>query len=66
MAEKEWLIKVSDKDYFDLPDKLKLNATAYFNEYQDYKDDELFIKLHRAHKKAKKELEQYKFNRRHG
>lgn len=35
------------------------------NEYEKHKDDENYIRLKKAEKKAKKDLQEYLFNKRH-
>lgn len=66
MAEKEWLIKIPDKEFFDIPKKYRVKAIAYYNDYNELKEDTTFIHLYKKYKKAKKELEEYKFKKRNG
>lgn len=65
MGNKEWIIRVPDEEYFNLPLKLREKATVFHNTYQEMKDDEVFMDLYKKYKKAKKELESYKFKKIH-
>ncbi len=64
--EKEYHIRVNESEYMELPKKFRERSIAIFNDYDEHKDDEIFKGLYNRYKKAKKELEKYKFNKRHG
>ena len=65
-AKKQWTITIEDSEYKDLPDWLCDKARVYFNDYEDYKDDPYFKALYKKYRKAREELDTYKFNKRHG
>lgn len=50
----------------DIPIQFRERATAIFNDYDEYKDNPIFKQLYKTYKKAKKDLETFKFNQRHG
>ena len=63
---KQYRIIVDEEQYLKLPLELKLKAVAFFDDYDEHKDDPRFKVLLKALKKAKKNLEEYKFIKRHG
>jgi len=46
----------------DIPPAFRSRATFVDNDYDTYKDDERFKALYKDYKKAKKALEDYKFD----
>lgn len=63
---KDYYIRFSEKEYMDIPAQFRDRATFIDNDYDSHKDDPMFKALYSKYKKAKKELEAYKFNKRHG
>lgn len=64
-AKKQWTITIEDSEYMEIPDWLRDKARVYFNDYEDYKDDPLFQALYKKYRKAREDLDIYKFNARH-
>jgi len=62
---KEYYIRFSEEEYFDIPAQFRTRATFVDNDYEKYKDNERFKALYKAYKKAKKSLEDYKYDCRH-
>jgi len=62
---KEYYIRFSEEEYMDIPPQFRSRATFVDNDYDSYKDDEMFKSLYKEYKKAKKALEDYKFDLRH-
>ena len=62
---KEYRIIISEEEMLQMPYKIKLRAVAFFNDYDEHKDDEVFKALYKRRKKINKEIEDYKFNKRH-
>jgi len=46
----------------DIPPAFRSRATFVDNDYDTYKDDEIFKALYKVYKKAKRQLEDYKFD----
>ena len=63
---KGYYIRLSKEEYMEVPPKFRERATFFDNDFEKYANDPLFISLYSKYKKAKKELETYKFNKRHG
>lgn len=61
-----YYIRITKEEYMDIPPKFRDRATFFDNDFEKYSDDPIFISLHTRYKKSKKELETYKFNKRHG
>ena len=61
-----YYIRLSKEEYMDIPKKFRERATFFDNDFEKYSEDPLFIALHTKYRKAKKELETYKFGKRHG
>jgi len=59
---KEYYIRFSEEEYMDIPPAFRSRATFVDNDYESYKDDERFKALYKAYKKAKKALQDYKFD----
>jgi hypothetical protein len=59
---KEYYIRFSEEEYMDIPPAFRSRATFVDNDYDTYKDDERFKALYKDYKKAKKALEDYKFD----
>ena len=59
---KEYYIRFSEEEYMDIPPAFRTRATFVDNDYDRYKDDERFQVLYKAYKKAKRQLEDYKFD----
>lgn len=64
-GSKEFFLKVREEEYLDLPPKLRMRAEARYNDYHLYKDDDVFKKLYARLKKARDDLRNYKFDKRH-
>lgn len=64
-GSKEFFLRLREEEYFDLPQYLREKATVYYNDYDLYKDDPMFIELSKKHSKAKKDIENYKYEKRH-
>ena len=62
---KEYYIRFSEEEYMDIPPAFRSRATFVDNDYDSYKDDERFKSLYKEYKKAKKALEDYKYDCRH-
>jgi len=63
---KEYYIRFTEEEYMDIPPAFRTRATFVDNDYDRYKDDERFKVLYKAYKKAKRQLEDYKFDLRNG
>ena len=63
---KEYYIRFSEEEYMDIPPAFRSRATFVDNDYDSYKDDERFKALYKVYKKAKRQLEDYKFDLRNG
>ena len=63
---KEYYIRFSEEEYMDIPPAFRIRATFVDNDYDRYKDDERFKALYKDYKKAKKALENHKFDLRNG
>ena len=59
--EKEFYTKFKESEWFDMPSKFTQRATIIDNNTVEYRDDERFNDLYRAYIKAKKALENRKF-----
>lgn len=59
---KEYYIRFSEEEYMNIPPAFRSRATFVDNDYDTYKDDERFKALYKSYKKAKKSLEDYKFD----
>ncbi len=64
--DKEYYIRIKESEYMDIPIQFRERATAIFNDHDEYKDNPIFKQLYKTYKKAKKDLETFKFNQRHG
>ncbi len=64
-GSKEFFLRLREEEYFDLPQHLREKATVYYNDYELYKDDPLFVSLNKKLSKAKKDVEVYKYEKRH-
>lgn len=60
---------MQEADFNELPagvrDKFNHIEVRESNEYETHRDDPNYIKLYKAKKKAKKDLQEYLFNKRH-
>ena len=63
---KDYYIRFSESEYMEIPAKFRSRATFIDNDYESYKEDPMFKAIYAKYKKIKKELETYKFNKRHG
>ncbi len=63
---KEYFLRLLEAEYFDLPQHLKEKAVVYYNDYQQYKDNPQFQTLNKAYRKSKRDLEDWKYEQRHG
>lgn len=63
---KEYYIRFSEAEYMDIPAKFRTRATFVDNDYDSYKDDPTFKAIYSNYKKAKKQLEDFKYDKRHG
>ena len=59
---KEYYISFTEEEYMDIPPQFRSRATFVDNDYDTYKDDEMFKTLYKANRKTKKALEDYKFD----
>ena len=69
-ASKEYFLKIRQEDFENEFTPLQRAMFTYcelleVNEYETHKDDENYIKLYKAEKKAKKAKKDYLFNKRH-
>jgi len=64
-ASKEYFLIIREHEYLDVPEQFRPRLTFQDNDYNLYKDNELFKAAYSKYKKAKKELEEIKFNLRH-
>jgi len=62
---KEFYVRFSDKEYMDIPPAFRSRATFVDNDYDSYKDDEMYKILYKTYRKARKALEDYKYDCRH-
>ena len=63
---KEFYVRFSEDEYMSIPVPFRSRATFVDNDYDSYKDDERFKALYKVYKKAKRQLEDYKFDLRNG
>lgn len=65
----EMFLIMSETDFNELPSetisKFMHIEKRESNEYETHKDDENYVMLKKAEKKAKKQLQEYLFNKRH-
>ena len=59
---KEYYIRFSEDEYMSIPVPFRSRATYVDNDYEIYKDDEMYKILYKTYRKAKKALEDYKFD----
>lgn len=62
---KEYHIIISESEYMDLNPQFRQRAKAVFNDYNEHKDDPIFKTFYKEYRKAKKKLEDYKYDKRH-
>jgi hypothetical protein len=62
---KEYFLRLREEELFDLPQHLRMKVVVHYNDYQLYKDDPQFKGLYSRYRKAKDEMETFKFKRRH-
>ena len=65
-GSKEYFLRVKEAEYFDLPQALRERSVVYYHDYELYKDDSRFKALNKAYRDAKKALENWKYDQRHG
>lgn len=68
-GSKEMFLRMREEDFNNLNPEIR-NAFTYVelreeNEYESHKDDPNYQKLYKALKKAKKDVQEYLFNKRH-
>lgn len=69
-GDKEYFIRMREAEYLEIPHSLRQRflseSVSYNGEHQRlYETDENYRELYKKQRKAKKELEKYKFNKRH-
>ena len=69
VGAKEMFLRMREDDFESLHSHIR-DLFTYIevreaNEYQNNKDDPNYLKLHKAKKKAAKEVQEYLFNKRH-
>ena len=69
MEQREWAVTMSDQVYRQLPEQVRGSFTserAYYPEQHKtlYENDPVYRELYKTYRKAKKELENYKYNKR--
>lgn len=68
-ATKEWFCRISESVYNEIPSELRMrfdSATILeVNEYEIHKNDPHYLSLYKAEKKAKDNLRNYLFDKRH-
>ena len=64
--QKMFYVRFSEGEYMSIPSHITQRATVIDDDYKAYKDDPIFVSLYKRFRKAKKDLENYKFNKRHG
>ena len=57
------LIVVTEEELLEIPKHISMRSKFIDNSY--YPEDAAFMKLYKANKKARRELDEYKFNKRH-
>jgi len=66
--DKYWSVTMTNTVYESLVPLVRvsfLSEKVFYKDYEEYKDDAQFMMLYRNFKKAKKALEDYKYNKRH-
>ena len=69
-GSKEWLIRMREEEYSSLPFEVRQSFLSekvqYSGEHQRlYKEDPTYKELYKTYRKAKKDMEEYKFRKRH-
>lgn len=66
---KELFLRMREAEYNDLPHEIRAKFTyaevREENEYETHKDDPIYMKLYKAVKQAKNDLQEYLFKKRH-
>jgi hypothetical protein len=66
--EKMFICKMDLDTYKQIPFEVRrlfISDRIIYDDYDEYKDDELFKVIYKKYKKSRKELEDYKYNKRH-
>jgi|AntAceMinimDraft_18_1070375.scaffolds.fasta_scaffold104069_2 hypothetical protein len=66
-SKKTWMVLMENEMYCNFPTNVRMNfieSEALYDDYDLYKNDDVFQKLYKAKKKASKELREWKFNQR--
>lgn len=66
--DKFWSVTMTDEVYTSLTYETResfKSEKAYYDDWEEYKDDDTFRALYKAYKHAKKCLDDYKFQKRH-
>jgi hypothetical protein len=71
MEQRQWSVTMSEDVYCMMPEQIRRSfksERAFYPDEHDrlYESDENYKSLYTKYRKAKKELEEYKYNKRHG
>lgn len=70
MGSKEMFLIMREQDYNALDEQIRSNIiyteVRESNEYETHKSDPNYLKLKKAEKKAKNDLQKYLYDKRHG
>ena len=67
-ATKKYMVSMYEQEYAEIPIELRLRFLSdkvIFDDYEEYKEDVVFQQLYKAKKKATKDLDKWKFDKRH-
>lgn len=68
-GSKEMFLRMREADYYNLPTDVRELFTYIevreSNEYETHKDDPIYKALHKAKRKASKEVQDYLYDKRH-
>ena len=62
---KQFYLRFTEEEYHRIPSEIVMRAIILDDDYTKYKNDPDFIKLYKANRKTKKDLEDWKYNKRH-
>lgn len=64
-GSKEYFLRLREEEYFDLPNHLRRKVEVRYNDYHLYKDDPKFKVIYSHYRKARDEVDKFKFEKRH-
>ena len=67
-GSKEWFIRMREETYASIPFEMRqrfISEKVVYNDHHKYKDDPVYRELLSRKRKATKDLDDYKFNKRY-